>query len=184
MSNPAYVSFLSPVNPTTAQALMGVIGKQLPKGTDEIHLMLSTPGGNVREGVALYNLLRALPTRLITYNVGTVDSIGNVVFLAGDDRYAAQTSSFMFHGVGFDVQNTRFEKKTLTERLDSLQNDQSLISDIIIQRTNINAQEAEALFLQAAFIRADDAKARGIINDIRDVQVPQGAPFIQLVFQG
>jgi ATP-dependent Clp protease protease subunit len=116
--------------------------------------------------------------------VGTVDSIGNVVFLAGDDRYAAQTSSFMFHGVGFDVQNTRFEKKTLTERLDSLQNDQSLISDIIIQRTNINAQEAEALFLQAAFIRADDAKARGIINDIRDVQVPQGAPFIQLVFQG
>ena len=180
---PVYLSFLAEINPTTTEALLGTTAKQINDGMDELHLMLSTPGGNVREGVAIYNLLMSLPVKVITYNVGTVDSIGNVIFLAGSTRYANRTSSFMFHGVGFDVQNTRFEEKQLIERLDSLKNDQGLISQIITRRTKIRANKAHNLFLQAAFIRADEAKALGIIDDILDAKVPKGAPLIQLVFQ-
>ena len=89
----------------------------------------------------------------------------------------------MFHSVGFDISNSRFEEKNLIERLDSLRNDQGLIAEIITRRSKIRSKEVDALFLQAAFIRADDAKARGIIHNIRDVKVPKGATFIQLVFQ-
>ncbi len=40
-----------------------------------------------------------VPYKLITHNVGNVDSIGNVIFLAAEERYACSTSTFMFHGV-------------------------------------------------------------------------------------
>lgn len=189
MSSPIYMSFMSEIAPVTAQALMGQIGQILNKRNDgqndhdELHLLLSTPGGQVREGLAIYNLLRSLPIKVITYNVGSVNSIGNVIFLAGEERYAAPTSSFMFHGVGFDIQNQRFEEKDVRERLESLKNDQKLISDVIADRTNIDAEETHKLFLEAAFLRADDAITKGIIHDVTDIKVPNGAPFVQFVFK-
>jgi ATP-dependent protease ClpP protease subunit len=89
----------------------------------------------------------------------------------------------MFHGVGFDIEKARFEEKVLRERLNSLQNDQKLIAEIIIRHTKITDAEVEKLFLEMAFVSADEAKGRGIIDDIVDVQVPKGAAFLQLVFQ-
>lgn len=181
--NPFYLSFQSQVTDVTGPALIAAIGQQLAKGFDELHLLLSTPGGQVAAGLAIYNLLCALPVAVYTYNVGSVNSIGNVIFLAGSKRIAARTSSFMFHGVGFDVQTARFEEKLLKERLTGLQNDQKLIADVIVRHTKMAADDVEKLFLEAAFIGTDEAKRRGIIDDVADIQVPKGAPFLQLVFQ-
>ena len=137
------------------------------------------------QGINAYNIMRAMPFKLITYNVGNVNSIGNVLFLAGEERYACETSSFMFHGVGFDVNGTtRFEEKHLRERLDGILNDQKLIGDIIRNRTNINAKEVKALFRQAATKGTAYAIEKGIISEVRPFVVPQGATFLQLVFKG
>ncbi|MGH6817410.1 MAG: ClpP family protease [Methylovirgula sp.] len=182
-AKPFYVGFNSEINQITGPALIAAIGQQVGQGFNELHLMLTTPGGHVAQGIAIYNMLRALPISITTYNVGSVNSIGNVIFLAGSKRYAAKTSSFMFHGVGFDVQSARFEEKALKERLQSIQNDQKLIADIIVRHTKITETEVDKLFLEAAFVDTGEAKRRGIIDDILDVQVPTGTPFIQLVFQ-
>jgi ATP-dependent protease ClpP protease subunit len=69
----------------------------------QVYLLLSTPGGNTREGLNLYNTFKGMPFELTTHNVGNVDSIGNAVFLAGSKRYATSSATFMFHGVGFDL---------------------------------------------------------------------------------
>jgi hypothetical protein len=74
-------------------SVIAAIGQQLAAAHDEAHLLLSTPSGRVDIGLMVYNMLRALPIKVITYNVGTVNSIGNLVFLAGAERYAAPTSS-------------------------------------------------------------------------------------------
>jgi len=184
MAKPFYLSFSSEVNHVTGPALIAAIGHQMATGHDEAHLLLTTPGGRVDMGLMIYNVLRSLPIKVITYNVGTVNSIGNMIFLAGVERYAAPTSSFMFHGVGFDVQNARFEEKALKERLTGLQNDQKLIADVIVRHTNISAADVGKLFLEAAFVTADDAKARGIVNDVIEIKIPEGATFLQLAFQG
>jgi ATP-dependent protease ClpP protease subunit len=178
------LGFSSEVNQVTGPALIATVAQQVAQGFSELHLLLSTPGGQVAQGINIYNTLAALPINITTYNVGSVNSIGNVIFLVGKKRFAARTSSFMFHGVGFDIQAARFEEKALKERLQGLQNDQKLIADIIVRHTKITASDAEKLFLEAAFLRPDDAKRRGIIDDIIDVQIPKGAPFLQLVFQG
>lgn len=183
-NNVAYISFLATVNQGTAEQLIGFIGGKIIEGVTEFHLLLSSPGGNVRDGIAMYNLLRGLPIGLTTYNVGQVNSIANIIYLAGTNRLATPTSSFMFHGVGFDIaQQARFEEKDLTEKLDSLQNDQKLIADIIVDRSDIDAEKAHDLFLRAAFMKPDEALEAGIVHRIEELAIPEGTPFFQLVFQ-
>jgi ATP-dependent Clp protease protease subunit len=105
----SYISFLADINPITSAALVATVFEEVRKGATEVYLMLSTPGGTVDHGVAAYNILKALPVPLTTHNVGGVNSIGNVLFLAGRHRKAAPGTTFMFHGVGFDITSpTRF----------------------------------------------------------------------------
>lgn len=179
-----YVSFSAEIVPKTTEALIAVMAEQANKGVDEVYLMLSTPGGSVMNGLNLYNVLRAFPFKLITHNVGNVDSIGNAIFLAGEERYASPHTTFMFHGVGFDVTTGhRLEEKLLRERLDSILQDQKRIGSIIRERTNLDERQIRKLFREARTKDADYALRVGIIHDIRDVQIPPGNPIITLVFQ-
>lgn len=179
-----YISFSAEIVPKTTESLIAVCGEQAKKGVETVYLMLSTPGGSVMHGLNLYNVLRAFPFKLITHNVGNVDSIGNAVFLAGTERYASPHSSFMFHGVGFNVKDgQRFEEKLLREKLDGIMKDQKRIGSIIGQHTNLNAKEIGKLFREARTKDADFALSVGIVHEIRDVNIPQGSPIISLVFQ-
>ncbi len=134
------------------------------------------------DGLTVYNVLRSLPINVTTYNVGSVNSIGNVVFLAGDKRYAAKSSSFMFHGVGFDIDKARFEEKELNAKLAGLQNDQALIADVIVRHTKITKEHVRDLFLNAAFVPAAEARSWGIVDEVRDIAFAKSMPFLQLVF--
>ena len=179
-----YISFSAEIVPQTTETLIAVLSEQVNKKVDEVYLMLSTPGGSVMHGLNLYNVLKGLPLKLIVHNVGNVDSIGNAVFLAGIERYACPQSTFMFHGVGFDIKNSqRLEEKFLRERLDGLLQDQRRIGAIIGQHTNLNDRQIRNLFREARTKDADYALSCGIIHAIRDVNIPAGNPIISLVFQ-
>lgn len=178
-----YVSFSSEINPSTNESLIAVMSNCANQQVKQVYLLLSGPGGTVREGLNLYNILRAMPFELITHNVGNVDSITNAVFLAGNKRYATSNATFMFHGVGYSIQNQRFEQKELEERLDSLLSDQRRIGDIIAQHTKLSGGEVADLFRQAQTRDAQYAVDKGIIHEIRDVQIVAGSPVISLVFK-
>lgn len=181
----AVVSFMADVNPTTAQALIGQMAQLANQGFTDITLLLSTPGGTVREGMAIYNILRGLPIQLTTHNVGNVDSIGNVIFLAGERRYACPNTTFMFHGVGQTLPaQTRLEQRDLREKLGSIEADNDRIARVLEERATFNdAKEVRDLFVEASTKDADYAVGRGIIHDVRNVEVPRGTPVFQLVFQ-
>jgi ATP-dependent Clp protease, protease subunit len=179
-----YVMFSAEIIPSTTESLISVLSNLVNQKVRCVHLLLSTPGGNVIHGLNLYNVLRGLPLELVTHNVGNVDSIGNAIFLAGSRRYATAHSTFMFHGVGFDVSGPlRLEEKFLRERLDSLVADQKRIGSIIVERTRIPEKEVGELFLEAKTKDAAFAVSTGIIDEVRDVQIPPGGPVISLVFQ-
>jgi ATP-dependent Clp protease protease subunit len=182
----AYISFTADVNNVTSAALVGTVFDHINRGFSEIYLMLSTAGGNVDDGIAVYNVFRGLPVPLTTHNVGAINSIGNVIFLSAQPqrRKACPHSTFMFHGVGFDVPAPmRFEEKTLRERLDGFTARQSKIGNILSDRTQLTTPEVESLFLQAQTKDTGFALTKGIIHEISDINLPPGASLIQLVFQ-
>ncbi len=186
LANPkiVYVSFSAEINPQTSESLLAVMAKCVENRVAAVHLLLSTPGGQVMNGLNLFNVLSGMPFELITHNVGNVDSIGNAIFLAGKKRYACPHSTFMFHGVGFDVgDHARLEEKNLREHLQAILSDRKRIGNIIVERTKLPNGEVEKFFAEATTLDAANAVSCGIVHEVRDVQIPEGGPVVQLVFQ-
>ena len=181
--NPIAISFTSRISESTTPAFMGALVNAANNGHDEIHLLLSTPGGSVTDGITLYNLIQALPMPVHIYNMGTVDSIGNVIYLAGQRKIAATNSSFMFHGVGLDIaQSTRLELKNLRESIATVENSQSLMANIISRHTNLDIGKVNEMFLEMVHITAQEALKRGISDEVCDIRLPKGLPIQQLIF--
>jgi ATP-dependent protease ClpP protease subunit len=178
-----YVSFSAEINANTTETLLATMSNCANQGVRHVYLMMSTPGGNVMNGMNVYNVLRAMPFHLTTHNVGNVDSIGNAVFLAGETRYACPHSTFMFHGVGLDVQNLRLEEAKCREVLANILADHKRIGTIIRERTNLQDKAVRALFREAQTKDTAYALSKGIIHDIREVKITPGAPVVSLVFK-
>jgi ATP-dependent protease ClpP protease subunit len=180
-----YVSFSAEINANTTESLLAMMSNLANQGAEEVVLLLSTPGGNVMNGINLYNVLRAMPFHLITHNVGNVDSIGSAIFLAGEERYACPHSTFMFHGVtvGVESASARLGEKNLGESLASVQADQKRIGAIIEERTNLEAAQIEPLFLESQTKDSAYAVGTGIVHEVKDVDIAPGDPVLSLVFE-
>ena len=57
----------------------------LVKDKGQVTLMLNSPGGSVTEGMALYNILSSIRSKLTVEVVGVAASIASIVALAGKD---------------------------------------------------------------------------------------------------
>jgi ATP-dependent Clp protease, protease subunit len=179
-----YVLFSSMIDPKTAQGLLGVMANCATQGVKSVYLALSTPGGDVVQGMTLYNVLKGMPFELTTHNVGNVDSIGNAVFLAGSKRYACKHSTFMFHGVGFDIKSQiRLEEKNIREMQTNILSNHERIGSVLEERTKIDKAIIPELFREAQTKDAAFAVGHGIIDEIRDFNVPPGSAVVSLVFQ-
>jgi len=178
-----YVSFSAEIRQPATESLIAALANCANAQVKQVYLLFSTVGGQVINGFNLYNIMKGMPFELITHNVSSVNSVGNVVFLAGSKRYATPNSTFMFHGVGFDTHNQRFEEKDLQEKLSSLQNDQKRIGNIIAQHTSITEDEIEEFFRTGQTKDAIFARDKGIIDEIQDVNLSPDYPIISLVFQ-
>lgn len=143
---------------------------------DVIQINISSPGGNVALGIFIHNYLKALPCKLIMHNIGSVDSISTIIFLAGAERYANPNSSFLFHGVvaNFAAQSA-LNMYQLKERLSGLEVDQNKISNTITAMTKITKQELDELFLQGDVKSPEFALEKGFIHGIKPMALPKDA---------
>jgi ATP-dependent Clp protease protease subunit len=178
-----YLNFCSAINQGSVQKIMGACSDALRQfNPQRLYLSFTSGGGEVAAGIALYNFLRGLPVRVVTHNLGAVDSIAVVIFLAGQDRFAVPTATFLFHGVQIIVQQaatlTIFQ---LRECVSGLDEDHNKIVHVITGRTQLTEDEVRGLFEQGESKNADFAVDKQIVTAIQDFTVPQGAPFFSLV---
>ncbi len=179
-----YISFSAEINADTTESLLSYVAQVVNQGVRRVYLLLSTPGGTLMHGLTVYNVLRGLPILLTTHNVGSVNSIGNMVFLAGNPRYSCPHSTFMFHGMESDAtQGTHFEEESPRDKIRRVRSNQARVCAIIEERTRLGRNEIEAMLGEGQTKDAAFALRFGIIDDIRDIDVPIGAPVFQFAFQ-
>lgn len=158
------------INEQNTQNLLQLISSSLSPDIDHLYLLLNTPGGSVNHGILIFNFLRSLPVKVTTHNVGQVDSIGNVIFVAGTERFATPNSTFLFHGVasgqwgGLSVQQAH-------EAISQLENDEQRMTTILRENTGFLARELKAFYRQGKSITPDKAKDKGIIDGIKEVEI-------------
>lgn len=69
----------------------------LPSTVSEIFVHINSYGGEVAEGVAIYNALRSHSAKVTTICEGFACSIASVIFMAGDERVMRDSSLLMLH---------------------------------------------------------------------------------------
>lgn len=180
-----YINLFDQIDHGRVQAIMAFCSNLVAnEHPSKLHFLLSSPGGSVDAGIALYNFLKALPVKIVMHNTGTIDSIATVIFLAGDERYAAPHSSFLFHGVAAQFPaNTALTLPHLQERVSCIRQDQNKIAGIISASTKLTPADIESLFAQGESKDIDFAIDKGIVHERRDPLIPVGSKFVTLSFQ-
>lgn len=162
------IRFLAPVNNQTSDQLFRAIDDQLKQGTTKIRLLLSTPGGSVFHGLSIHNFLRGLPIEVDTYNFGSVDSIGVVIFSSGTKRFTVPHSRFLLHGVKFNVSGkTSMDEVQLGEYLKSLQIDQHNVAKVIADTTNKTVAEIESDMNSRITLNPEQAQQYGLVHNVK-----------------
>ncbi len=69
----------------------------LPEDISEIGVHINSYGGEVAEGVAIYNALKSHSAKVTTVCEGFACSIASVIFMAGDERIMRDSSLLMLH---------------------------------------------------------------------------------------
>ena len=64
---------------------------------EQIDVHINSYGGEVAEGLAIYNALRRHKAKVRTYCDGFACSIASVIFMAGDERIMNESSLLMIH---------------------------------------------------------------------------------------
>ena len=114
------------------------------------------------------------------HNTGTVDSIATVIFLAGEERYATEHSSFVLHGITSNLNAGGYQLNILKEIISRIERDEEKIISIYCNNSEITEKIAKQLFIQGQSKDLDFALKFGIISEIRDYEIDKEFNFINL----
>lgn len=176
-----YIKFFAPVVPESIAALMEIVDKKLRQGAKKMGLLISSPGGDVFQGLSAYNFLRGIPMEIITHNFGSADSIGVILFCAGSKRLSVPHARFLLHGVQCRFQQpVNLEEKQLEERLKGLQIDMGNIARVIADTVNRDKEQVIDDMLNRTTLYPEQAIEYGLVHDIKSELFPPGSEVISI----
>lgn len=170
-----FLFLTSEINQNSCNVLTAYLTDLLATGAQKLTIAISSPGGNVVNGVTMYNTIKAMPYEINTHNISNVDSIANVIFLAGKNRIANQCSTFMFHGVGFNGNaNERLEEKNILEKLDTIRSEHKRIATIISDHSGLSFDSCMGLFEKQETRDARWAVENGLATGVDEFRLTNG----------
>lgn len=126
-----------------------------------IDLRIHSPGGDVFEGMAIYNLLDSHPATVHVYIDGLAASMASVIAMVGDTVYMPENAMMMVHkpwGIqGGDADDMR----RYAELLDKVED--NLVS-AYVKKTGKSADEIKALLKEETWMGGREAVAAGFAD--------------------
>lgn len=129
------IHFTASIDQATANHLQNVTLSAVSQGATAIDYYISTDGGSTSYGASIYNMIRSPPIPVTMHNIGNVESMGDILFLAADRRIAAPHSRFLIHSLHWGFGDGTVDHARLTEHVASLDNDRNRYIEIFKERT-------------------------------------------------
>jgi ATP-dependent Clp protease, protease subunit len=137
-----------------------------------LHLLFQCSGGLIGDGISLYNLFRVAPIELTLYNVGSVSSIGVIVYLGAKNRKTSQYGSFMIHRAFVSPPMATSDK--LTAAAGQMLIDDDRTESILKMHTKIPKDKWDLHKFADVWFSAKEAIEFGIADSIAEFSPPQG----------
>ncbi|OAI31084.1 hypothetical protein A1351_22135 [Methylosinus sp. R-45379] len=130
-----------------------------------IDCRINSPGGNVFEGLTIYNLLAAHPAKVICHIDGLAASIASVVAMAGDEIEIADNGMMMIHDAWGMAVGTASEIRKTADVLDSVT---ETIASTYVKRSGQKMDKIRAMMVAETWLTADECKAAGLADRVVD----------------
>lgn len=145
---------------TTAKAFQ----KELSTVTaSQIDLHINSPGGEVFDGITIYNLLKQHPATITTYIDGIAASIASVIALVGDKVVMAENALYMMHNPSGMVVGNADDMRSMADVLDKVRG--SMLK-VYSGKSGKEDQDIVPLLDAETWMNADEALAAGFIDEI------------------
>ena len=143
------------------------LSKQLEElgDVDTIHVRINSYGGEVAEGLAIYNALKNHKAKVKTYCYGFACSIASVIFMAGEERLMSTASLLMIHNAWTFVSGNAAELRKQADDLDKIT--QASIN-AYMQKVNITEEELKTLMDSEHWLEYTEAVEKGFATGVYD----------------
>ena len=132
---------------------------------EPLNVHIHSGGGQVYDGLAIYNHLKTLPQGVNTISSGLIASIASIIFLSGDrkTRTINKTDSFLIHlpsggdwGTADDLEKTVEHLRDLEDKL----------AGIYAAETDLTIKESMDLMKEDKMLDVEFLKEKGIVAEI------------------
>lgn len=141
-------------------------------GNRDVIVRINSPGGDMFEGIAIYNLLRTHPAKVTVEVLGWAASAASIIAMAGDVIRMGLGSFMMVHNAWGLVIGNRHDLREAASLFDGFD---AALADIYEARTGMARAEIERLMDAGTFMTAAQAVEYGFADAVDDgVAAPSG----------
>lgn len=150
--------------------------KALPKTVNELTVRINSPGGDVFDGITIYNRLKQFDGTVNVFIDGLAASIASIIALAGDTITIGEGALFMVHLPWTFAMGNRTELDNVVNRLMDVE--EQMIG-IYAKRSGMDRAEIKALLEAETWMDADQAITNGFVDSKFEDSVPIAASAIR-----
>lgn len=132
-------------------------------GKNDVTVQINSPGGDMFEGIAIYNLLREHPAKVTVQVMGWAASAASIIAMAGDDVRMGLGTFMMVHNAWGVVVGNRHDMREAATLFDGFD---SAIVDIYMSRTGQDRKPIEKLMDAETFMGPSDAVKNGFADAV------------------
>ncbi len=134
---------------------------KLDASVTEIDVRINSPGGDVFDGIAIYNRLVQHKAHITVYIDGLAASIASIIALAGDEIIIGEGALFMVHLPWTMAMGNRMDLDNTVNRL--LDVEEQLIG-IYKKKSGLDRAEIKAMLEAETWMGADEAMSNGFVD--------------------
>lgn len=133
------------------------------QGVAVLYVNINSYGGEVAEGIAIYNALRRFNGKVVTRCDGMACSIASVIFMAGEERIMYASSMLMIHNASSMCWGTAADMRKAADDVDKIT---TMSKAAYMERVSISEEELAALMDAETWISPAEALNWGFATSI------------------
>lgn len=130
---------------------------------DDIYIYINSPGGSITSGMAIYDTMNYINSKVITVGFGLCASMAAFLLSSGHKRYALENTEIMIHEPLGGVEGKATNIKIISDRIIKLR---EKINKILAHNTKKSLSKIMNDTKIDFYMDANEAKNYGIIDKI------------------
>ena len=132
-------------------------------GGADVTVNINSPGGDMFEGLAIYNLLREYDGKVTVKVLGLAASAASVIAMAGDDVQIGRGAFLMIHNCWVYAMGNRHDLAQIAADMEPFD---KAMSDIYQARSGLDADTVDAMMDGETYIGGSEAVEKGFADSL------------------